>query len=182
MHYSSTAVAGELPSLRGVSLVLGEHAEEFANDMTHLVKLGLSRDVALGAAGEHDVLLAVEDLRDGFGFRALRVPNLHGKDDGAPPRVVVEHRFNWRVRADATVPIRLSVDADSRKRRRQCARSQHMIETDLYVPGIEISHLAAEHVDDADSKSGLVENTGGGPGGRKTCAYESWDQCMAAKP
>jgi hypothetical protein len=27
-----------------------------------------------------------------------------------------------------------------------------------------------------------IENTGGGPGGRKTCAYESWDQCMAARP
>src|SRR5258708_9423757 len=96
MHYSPTAVAGELPSLRGVSLVLGEHAEEFANDMTHLVKLGLSRDVALGAAGEHDVLLAVEDLRDGFGFPALRVPNLHGKADGAPPTVCVQHALTHR--------------------------------------------------------------------------------------
>jgi hypothetical protein len=27
-----------------------------------------------------------------------------------------------------------------------------------------------------------IENSGGGPGGRKTCAYESWDQCMAARP
>src|SRR5258706_5284594 len=112
MHYSSTAVAGELPSLRGVSLLLGEHAEEFANDMTHLVKLGLSRDVALGAAGEHDVLLAVEDLRDRLRLRAPRVPNLHGKDDGAPPPGVVGHRFDRRGRADATVPIGLSVHAD----------------------------------------------------------------------
>src|ERR1700721_2039457 len=43
MHHSSTAVSGELPSLRRVSLFFGEHAEEFANDMTHLVKLGLAR-------------------------------------------------------------------------------------------------------------------------------------------
>src|SRR5215470_8251396 len=123
--------------------------------MTHLVKLGLSRDVALGAAREHDVLLAVEDLRDGSGFRAARVPNLHSKDDGTLPGVVVEHRFDRRVRADAAVPVGLSVDADSRKRRRQCARSQHMVEADLYVPGVEISHLAAEHVDDTEGKSGL---------------------------
>jgi hypothetical protein len=27
-----------------------------------------------------------------------------------------------------------------------------------------------------------IENSGGGPGGRKTCAYDSWDQCMAARP
>src|SRR5215468_3463715 len=155
MHHGAAAVAGELPRLRGVSLVIGEHSEELANDMTHLVKLGLSRDVALGAAREHDVLLAVEDLRDGSGFRAARVPNLHSKDDGTLPGVVVEHRFDRRVRADAAVPVGLSVDADSRKRWRQCARSQHMIETDLYVPGVEISHLAAEHVDDAEGKPGL---------------------------
>src|SRR5258708_36502624 len=86
MHHSSTAVAGELPSLRGVSLVFGQHAEEFANDMTHLVKLGLSRDVALGAAGEHDVLLAVEDQRGGFGVLPPPGAKLHGKEDGDPPR------------------------------------------------------------------------------------------------
>src|SRR5260370_7843812 len=91
MPYSSTAVAGELPSLRRVSLVLGEHAEEFANDMTHLVKLGLSRDVALGAAGEHDSLLAVVDLLDGVGFRGPRVPNLPGEHDAAPPRPPSPH-------------------------------------------------------------------------------------------
>src|ERR1700720_4961867 len=105
MHHSSTAVPGQLPSLRCVSLFLGEHTEEFANDVTHLVKLGLPRDVALTAAGEHDILLAVEDLRDGCGFRAPPGPNLHGKDDRAAPRVVVEHRFDRRVRADAPVPI-----------------------------------------------------------------------------
>jgi hypothetical protein len=27
-----------------------------------------------------------------------------------------------------------------------------------------------------------IENTGGGPGGHKTCAYDSWEQCMAARP
>ena len=27
-----------------------------------------------------------------------------------------------------------------------------------------------------------IENRGSGPGGRKTCAYDSWDQCMAARP
>jgi Protein of unknown function (DUF3551) len=27
-----------------------------------------------------------------------------------------------------------------------------------------------------------IENTGGGPGGHKTCAYESREQCMAARP
>src|SRR5258708_38021989 len=115
MHYSSTAVAGELPSLRGVSLVLGEHAEEFANDMTHLVKLGLPRDVALGAAGEHDVLLAVEDLRDGFGVRAPRVPNLHGEDDRVPPRVGGGHRLDRRVLANAPGPQGLSGRADPRE-------------------------------------------------------------------
>src|SRR5258708_14163831 len=125
MHYSSTAVAGELPTLRRVSLVLGEHAEEFASDMTHLVKLVLSRDVALGAAGEHDVLLAVEDLRDGFGVRAPRVPNLHGKDDGAPPRVVVEHRFDGRVRAEAAGPLRPSPDAHTPKPGAQWATTHH---------------------------------------------------------
>ncbi len=24
-----------------------------------------------------------------------------------------------------------------------------------------------------------IESRGGGPGGRKTCAYDSWEQCMA---
>ena len=33
MHHSSTAVAGELSSLRCVSLVLWEHVDQFANDM-----------------------------------------------------------------------------------------------------------------------------------------------------
>ena len=27
-----------------------------------------------------------------------------------------------------------------------------------------------------------IENSGGGPGGQKRCAYDSWDQCMAARP
>jgi hypothetical protein len=27
-----------------------------------------------------------------------------------------------------------------------------------------------------------IENTGGGPGGRKTCTYDSWEQCMAGRP
>ncbi len=27
-----------------------------------------------------------------------------------------------------------------------------------------------------------IENRGSGPGGRKTCAYDSWEQCMAARP
>ena len=27
-----------------------------------------------------------------------------------------------------------------------------------------------------------IENRGSGPGGRKTCAYDSWEQCVAARP
>ena len=27
-----------------------------------------------------------------------------------------------------------------------------------------------------------IENSGGGPGGHKTCAYDSWEQCMATTP
>ncbi len=27
-----------------------------------------------------------------------------------------------------------------------------------------------------------IGNSGAGPGGRKTCAYDSWEQCVAARP
>ena len=82
---------GELLDLAGISLLLGEHVDQRANDVPHAVELGLPRDMAHGPAAKHNVLLAGKDLGDRFGFLASRVPDLYREDDAAPPRIVVEY-------------------------------------------------------------------------------------------
>ena len=50
----------------------------------------------------------------------------------------------------------LSVDPDRRKRWRDGARSQHVIETDLLVPAIEISNLTTANADEPKRESRLA--------------------------
>src|ERR1700733_8342317 len=142
MHGSCTAVVGEFLDLRGVSLLLGEHVDQCAHDVPHAVKLGLRCDMTHGSAAEHNVFLAREDLSNRFGFLTSRVPDLHGEDDGTPPRIVIEYGLDRRIGVNAPIPIGLSVDPDRRKCRRNGARSEHVIETDLLLSAIEISNLA----------------------------------------
>lgn len=46
MHGGCAAVVGELLDLAGISLLLGEHVDQRANDVPHSVELGLPRDMA----------------------------------------------------------------------------------------------------------------------------------------
>ena len=91
---------------------------QLADDMTQAVDLLLARDVAVGAAGELDVLLAPHHVPDRLGFGARLVPDIDREDQRVAARLVVEHRLDGRVRIDAAVPVRLAIDAHGAEGRR----------------------------------------------------------------
>src|SRR6516162_8590118 len=60
--------------------------------------------------------------------------------------VVVEYRLHRRIGKDTAVPIKLAVDAHTRKGWRQCARSHDVLGGELRVTAVEIAHLACLNV------------------------------------
>lgn len=88
-----------------------------------------------------------------FGLRPARVPDLHRENDRALSRIVVKDHFDRGVRINAAVPVRLSVDADRRKGRRNGGRAEHVIETDHLLLAVEIAYLAAAYADEAKRES-----------------------------
>jgi hypothetical protein len=123
--------------------------DQLADDMAQAVDLLLARNVAVGAAGELDVLLPAHHLPDRIGCIALRVPKLHGEDQRVAARVVVEHGFDRRVGVDAAVPKELIADAHRRKRRRQRARGHDVLHAQRLVAAVEVAHRAAGGIDGA---------------------------------
>src|SRR5215470_9384832 len=79
------------------------------------------RDMTRDAARILNVLVAMEHLPDALRLRPHRIPHVHGEDEGAMTRVVVEDRLGRRVGENSAVPIELAIDAYGRKGRRQCA-------------------------------------------------------------
>src|SRR5215469_13760481 len=112
MHDSGAAVSCKCFGLGGVSAFLGQHFVQFAHYMAHPMNLSVPCDMAAGATAEQNIFLAHEHLGNGVWFSALRVPDLHRKDDGTAPRVVVEHHLNGCIRVDASIPIGFPVKSD----------------------------------------------------------------------
>src|SRR5258708_38526710 len=75
---------------------------------------------------------------------------MRGKDQRVPARVVVKHDFGRSVRENAAVPVELAIDTDSRKGRRQSARSKNMPYRNVRRPAVEIAHLAGAHMSGPD--------------------------------
>src|SRR5262245_2518201 len=95
--------------------------DQLRHHVAQLVDLPLSRDMTRDTARILNVLLAVEHLPDALRLRPHRIPHVHGEDEGAMTRVVVEDRLGRRVGENSAVPIELAIDAYGRKGRRQCA-------------------------------------------------------------
>src|SRR6267143_4319456 len=143
------------PSIGVAALLLGQVMRELADDVAQAVDLLVASDVAVGAARVLDVLLPAEHVPDRLRLGAFRLPDVDAEDDRVATGVVVEHRFDRRVRVDAAVPVRLIVDRDRGKRGRQRAGGHHVLEGErLLVAGVvEVAQLAALHVDRADGEA-----------------------------
>src|SRR5918994_1376253 len=111
MHPGQAAVANKFLRLSPVPLGFWQPAREFGNDVAQPVDLLLPGDVADGAAGVLNVLLAVHDLPNRLRFGSLRVPDMNREHDRVLPWVIVEHRLDGRVRQNAAVPVEIAVDA-----------------------------------------------------------------------
>src|ERR1700722_4973475 len=107
------------------------------------MNLGLARNMVPCAAAEHNILLTHESLRDGFGLRSARVPDLHVKDYGRHPRILGEYRLDGSIGVNAPVPIRLSIDSDRGERWRNGARAHHVVETDALCVVVKIAYPPA---------------------------------------
>ena len=123
---------------------------QFAHDVAQPMDLRLAGDVALAAAGELDVLVARHHLLDRRRMRAGGLPHVDREDQRVAARHVVEHDLDGRVRIDAAVPVRLAIDGDRRKGRRQRAGRHDVARAKRHVPGVEVAHLAGADVDGAD--------------------------------
>src|SRR5258708_39192419 len=97
-----------------------------------------------------NVLVPMKDLPDRSRFWTDRIPHMRGKDQRVPARVVVKHDFGRSVRENAAVPVELAIDTDSRKGRRQSARSKNMPYRNVRRPAVEIAHLAGAHMSGPD--------------------------------
>ena len=76
VHSGCAAPAREFLNFGRIPSFLGQHVDQFADDVAHVMKLGLRHDLARGAAAEQNILLASKDLGDRFGFLASSVPDL----------------------------------------------------------------------------------------------------------
>ena len=81
---------------------------------------------------------------------------MHREDQRVLARIVVEDRLGRRVGEDAAVPVELAVDAHRRKRRRQRAGRHDVLDADLAVAAVEVSHLAGAHMRGADGEPRLA--------------------------
>src|SRR5713226_1943246 len=77
---------------------------------------------------------------------ASRIPHVYGKDQRVFAWIVVEHDLGGSVRKNAAVPVKLSLDTDRRKRRRQSARSKNVFYRNVRHSAIEVAHLAGPHM------------------------------------
>lgn len=75
---------------------------------------------------------------------------MDGEHKAAAPRVIVEHRFHRRVGQDASIPVKLAVDPDRGKCRRQRPGSHHVPDRQRCRTAVEIMHLAALDIGGAD--------------------------------
>ena len=59
----------------------------------------------------------------------------------------------------SAVPVKLSVDADRRERRRQCARRHDVLDRERHVAAVEIAHRAGAHLRSAhlEPRPGLID-------------------------
>src|SRR5580658_4775761 len=76
MHGCRAAIARELAHCRILALLRREPHPELADDVAEPMKLLLARDMALGAAGELNVLLAIEHVPDAAGLLGARLPHV----------------------------------------------------------------------------------------------------------
>ena len=111
-----------------------------------LMRLLLPRDMAGDAARILDVLLPVQHLPDRARLRPVRVPHVHREDQRRAARIVLEDHFGRRVGENAAVPIELAVDAHRRKRGRQRAGRQDVVDGDRLLAAVEIAHHAGAHM------------------------------------
>src|ERR1700684_1722552 len=111
--------------------------------------------MALGAADELNVLMAIHDFPDRHGFGAMRLPDIDREYQGVATRLVVEHDLDRRVGVDAAVPIRLPIATEGGKGGRQRARSHDVLDPDRHVAAVEILHIAASDVDGADGEASV---------------------------
>ena len=109
--------------------------------MPQPVQLLLARDMASSAARILEILLTCQNLSDAVRFWSIRRPHMHREDKTASTRVIVKDDFNGRVREDASIPVKLLVDTDGGKRRRQRPRGHNMSDRQWHVAAIEITHL-----------------------------------------
>ena len=65
--------------------------------MAQLMHLSLARDVARDATRILNVLLAIEHVPNGFGFRPDRIPHMHCENQRVATRIVLKNCLGWRI-------------------------------------------------------------------------------------
>src|SRR6202040_1067077 len=146
MHARQATEAGQRANRLATADFFRDVLGKLPDDMAKPVDLELARNVVRDPAGVLDVFLPVEHLPDRLGLRPDRIPHVNGKDQGAPAGGVVEDDLGGRVGEDPAVPIELAVDADGREGRRQCAGRHDVLNVDLAVTAVEVSHPGGAHM------------------------------------
>src|SRR5258706_7231343 len=119
---------------------------EFRDDMTELVDLFLTPDVAHRPARILKVLLAAQDAPDAVRLRTVRSPHMHREDQSAAARVIVEHGFDGSIGENASVPVKLAINPYRREGRWEGTRGHDMPDRQRGLPAVEIMHLACPDV------------------------------------
>ncbi len=76
---------------------------------------------------------------------------VHLECESAPPREIVEHMLEWRIRNQTAIPVMLAVDFDWGKSRRERRAGHDMLGKNAGFGTIEIGEPACSNVYRADA-------------------------------
>src|SRR5260370_28643515 len=115
MHPGHAAVCRDRRYV-GIGLGLGRKLlSKFPDNMTELVDLLLTADVAHRPARILQILLAAHYLPDAIRLRTVWSPHMHREDQTAATRDIVKHSFDRGIGENSSVPVKFAVNPDRGK-------------------------------------------------------------------
>src|SRR5205807_8766550 len=112
VHEGTATVARHFLDGRRCTLLFRHQPDQLADDMTELMNVLLTCDMAVGATRILNILLPIEHLPYRFRLRPFGVPHLHREHDRVAAWIIVEHGLDRRVGINPAVPIGIAVDTD----------------------------------------------------------------------